>query len=160
MKTLSSVLLFAAAGLLVAGCGKSGSAGNSVNGSVVYKGNPVTGGTMLFHGGDNKVYPASLGGDGKYTCPSVPAGDYTVTIDTKVLKDVVDPEAMMKKFGGNGGSEKLPEALTKDLAKMKEVGKGMPKYVPIPEKYANSKTSTLTVKVGSGSNTQDLQLTD
>src|SRR5262249_13809738 len=70
MKTVLSVFLVATAGLLAAGCGRSTS-GSSVTGSVTFKGNPVTGGTMLFHGKD-KPYPASLGADGKYTCPVIP----------------------------------------------------------------------------------------
>jgi len=159
MKPVLSVFLVAAAALLSTGCGKSSS---SVVGSVTYKGSPVTGGTMLFHGSD-KVIPASLGVDGNYACPNVPPGDYTVTIDTTSLKNIGDPESMMKKMakemGTDGSGEKLPEALSKDFAKMKEMG-SMPKYTPIPEKYANKKTSGLTMKVESGSNTKDWQLTD
>jgi len=157
MKTFSSVLLVATAGLL-AGCGRSGSAGNSVAGSVTYKGNPVTGGTMLFHGKD-KPYPATLGPDGSYTCQGVPLGDYTVTIDNKWLEKVGDAESMMKNMGRFG--EDVAGGYKEGLAKMKEMGQGtMPKYVPIPEKYANAKTSELTVKVESAKNTKDLQLTD
>jgi len=146
MKTVLSVFLIAMTGLL-AGCGRSGSS-SSVTGSVTYKGKPVTGGTMLLHGKD-KVFPASLGPDGNYICPSVPAGEYTVTINTEGLKkNVVDPVI-------GGEEQKLFE--NKDLAKARA---SIPAYVPIPGKYADAKTSGLTLTVGSGSNTKDLQLTD
>jgi len=149
MKTVLSVLLVSTAGFL-AGCGRSGSSASSVSGSVTYKGSPVTGGTMLFHGKD-KVFPASLGPDGKYVCPSVPPGEYTVTIDTKALKKAGDSEK----------SSLAPEKETPEIAKAREMAKGaMPVYVPIPSKYADAKTSGLTVTVGSGSNTKDLPLTD
>ena len=51
----------------------------------------------MFHAGD-KVFPATLGPDGHYSCPSVPPGDYTVTVDTRVLKDLLDPASMMTKM--------------------------------------------------------------
>jgi hypothetical protein len=169
MKTALGILLVST-GLLAAGCGKSGDT-SSVSGLVSYKGNPVTGGTMAFHAGD-KVFPASLGPDGKYSCLSVPPGNYTVTIDTKRLQQNVgvDPDSTMKemfKKKGQGGSE-APGGFDEVIKKLKEEqGKGkLPdmlkklKYVRIPEKYADVKTSDLSVKVGSGSNTQDLTLRD
>lgn len=155
MKLVLHILAFSTAAVCSVGCSKSSSSGNFVSGSVSYKGTPVTGGTILLHAGE-KVFPASLGPDGNYTCAGVPAGDYTVTIDNKHLKNVGDPRDIMKKMGG-GGPDKMP----KDLAKVQEMSKGnAPKYVPIPEKYASAKTSSLTVKVESGKNTRDLTLTD
>ena len=160
MRIVLSVLLVSS-GLLAAGCGRRGSSGNSVSGSVTYKGNPVTGGNMLFHGkdkdGKDKAFPASLGSDGNYSCQGIPSGDYTVTVDTKWLENFGgDAESMMQKMSGTDVKMPQNEAFTK----MKEAkGNGL-KYVPIPPKYADKKTSTLTVKVEDGGNTKDLPLTD
>jgi hypothetical protein len=166
MKTVWSILVVSTAGLLAAGCGKSGSSGSSVTGSVTYKGSPVTGGNMLFHGKD-KTYGASLGADGKYTCTAVPPGDYVVTIDNKHLEKAGggDPEAMMKKMAGG---KDLPADFAKSFEKMKAekakanigAGEAAAKYVPIPEKYAKAETSGLKVTVGSGNNQKDFPLTD
>jgi len=157
-------VLVVSIGLLAAGCGKRGSSGNSVAGSVTYKGNPVTGGTMLFHGkdkdGKDKVFPASLGPDGNYSCQGVPAGDYTVTVDTKWLENFGDAESMMKKMAQKAGLDGAGEKMPQNQGLAKEPKGGAPKYVPIPPKYADKKTSTLTVKVESGNNSKDLPLTD
>jgi hypothetical protein len=174
MKMIHRVLLVASAGLLAAGCGKSGSTGSSVTGSITYKGSPVTGGNMIFHGKE-KNYGGNLGPDGKYTAAGMPPGEYIVTIDTKSLEKVSsgpgkDIDAMIKdmeeKFGG-----KLPPEAAKEFEEMrKKMKEEAPKdgdaptttakYVKIPEKYANPKTSGLTVTVGSGSNSKDFPLTD
>jgi hypothetical protein len=154
MKIIWNILLLSTAGLMAAGCSKSGSSGSSVSGAVTYKAAPVTGGIMLLHGND-KAYPATLGPDGKYTCQGVPPGDYTVTLDTKWLKNAGDIKSSGKQFGQE---MKLPPDFEQ---KMKEMGKGNAAvYVPIPEKYSSAKTSDLKVNVGSGSNTKDFQLTD
>jgi len=162
MKTVLSVFLVATAALLAAGCGRSTS-GSSVTGSVTYNGNPVTGGSMLFHGKD-KPYPASLGADGKYTCPVIPPGDYTVTIDTKWLEKAGagDAASTIKDMANQGVTDQDLAKGFKDLAKAQEMNKAIAnlKYVAIPKKYADAKTSGLTVTVESGSTTKDLQLTD
>ncbi len=148
------------AGLAAAGCGKST---GSLTGTVTYKGNPVTGGLMLFVDAQGKSFPGSLNPAGNYNCPDLPPGDYIVTINTSLMKPV-DPgqstKEMIAKQGQDQSQTKLPESMTKDLAKVKEMGSKTGQYVAIPDKYANAKTSGLTVKVEAGSQTKDFTLTD
>jgi hypothetical protein len=165
MRTLLTLLLVSTTALVFVGCKKSDSLGSSISGTVTYKGQPVTGGTMLFHASNN-VFPASLKGDGTYTIANLAPGDYVVTVDTRALKNKGDPESMMKsmtqKMGkGDGAVEKLPDSVAKSLAKMKEMKQdNSVQFVQIPEKYADPKTSGLKVSVQAGSNTKEIPLTD
>jgi hypothetical protein len=157
MRTILPLFLISAVGLLVLGCGKSGSLGSSISGTLTYKAKPVPGGTLLFHA-NGKAFQASLAADGSYSVPDLPAGDYIVTIDTRHLKDVVGPEAMMRKMSG---SDQIPEGMNKELSKVKEMRKdNPPQYRFIPDKYADVKTSGLKVTVQAGSNTKELELPD
>jgi len=162
MRTILPLFLISAAGLLVLGCGKSGSHGSSISGTLTYKAKPVPGGTLLFHA-NGKAFQASLSADGSYSVPDLPPGDYIVTIDTRHLKDVVGPEGMMAKmasqFSGDVSEKSMP--MNKELSKAKEMRKDTPpQYRAIPDKYADAKTSGLKVTVESGSNTKELELKD
>jgi len=162
MRIVVSVLFILAAGVLPSGCGKSRTGGSennsSISGKVTYKGEALGGGIMLFHGKD-RAFPAALQPDGSYVC-DLPSGDYVVTIDTTSLKDS-DPAAMMKKMGKGGPGTTTLSTAEKDYAKMKEKSKAtLPRYVAIPGKYADKKTSGLPAKVDAGSNTKDFQLAE
>jgi hypothetical protein len=174
MKIVSSMVLVSTAAFMTVGCSKTGSSGSSVTGSVTYKGSPVTGGNMLFHGKD-KNYAGNLGPEGKYAALGMPPGEYTVTIDTKSLEKThsgpgKDIDTMIKDMEAKFGGKLPPEAAKRFEEMRKKMKEEAPKdgdaptatakYVKIPEKYANPKTSGLTVTVGSGSNQKDFPLTD
>jgi truncated hemoglobin YjbI len=100
----------------------------TVSGKVTYKGQPVPGGTITFHPKEGKAVSAQLQEDGTYSADKVPAGDCTVTVETESVRPTDKPKA------------------------------GAPKYVPIPAKYAGTKTSGLTYNVQKGTQALDISL--
>jgi len=143
-----AALLVVALGV-VAGCGKGGKE-TTVSGKVSYKGAPVTGGKIGFTptaGGvtvDGVIRP-----DGNYLATDVPPGDVKVTVNTDMVKAAgaagpmgMDPK-MMAKHGVT------PPPVTPKTAE----GGGMATvYVPIPPKYKNPQTTTITKTINKGEN--------
>ena len=143
--------------VLAFGCQKSSNAPAKLSGKVTYKGNPVTGGQMMFYTKDAGAYPATIAEDGMYSVSDVPTGEMTVTIDTETLNPKgktapadygkSDPRSGGKKMGGGF----IPEGANTG-------GKGQ--YVKIPAKYADRKKSPLTVTLTAGKQTHDFDLPD
>lgn len=65
--------------LVLTGCG-SGSA--VVSGTVTYRGKPVPGGSVILYCSDKQIVRGTIGPDGRYTIPNVPAGSAVVTVQT------------------------------------------------------------------------------
>lgn len=155
------LLLPVVAVLAAAGCGGSNTlAPASVSGSVNYKGKPVTGGQVLFYSGTNGTpYSATIAPDGTYSIADIPAGELVVCVDTESLspeqkesagKDAKRREAMMGNRqppagrGGSGGGAAAAEAEGK--------------YVKLPAKYANPKTSPVTYTTKTGRQVYNIEL--
>jgi len=156
--------------LLVAlGC--SGGTGK-VTGQVTYKGKPVPGGLITFRPADSRQnsVPAELDAEGKFSVV-LPAGEVTVSIDNRSLEPqpsfgtVVPPglsPEIAKKLGGKAkateGPVEVDPTKTADPPPTRRSGR----YVPIPERYADTETSGLkfTVKGGGAEQTQNFELTD
>jgi hypothetical protein len=138
----------------VLGCSKNSIAPAKVSGSVSYKGQPIKGGTMQFHGPDGVAYNALLSSDGTYTATDIPEGELVVTIETESANPAKKtaaqgPDAAKRMSGG----QKAPEGR----------GSGpdpVQFYTKIPAKFANAKTSPITVTVKSGRQVKDIELTD
>jgi len=133
------------AGLLAVSCQSRGVNSAVVSGKVTYKGAPVTGGKVTFHSPTAGPVPGPINPDGTYSFGGVAPGEMKVTVETESARQAasMDYTKMMKPPAG-----------------MKESATPTPVYVPIPAKYANEATTPLTVKVASGNNTINLELTD
>lgn len=159
IKSRFSFLLLPLWLLLVLGCGSSKGTVSRLTGSVKYKGKPVTAGTITFYPKGEKGdtagnYPVPIDPDGTYSASQLPAGELAVAIETESANPKNRPSA--KQYGGAKSKMKMsppPEGVN--------VAKGpQGAYVPIPKKYADPKESGLTVKLTSGKNTKDFDLTD
>jgi hypothetical protein len=58
----------------------------SVEGKVVFRGQPLPGGVVGFHPEKGKPVLAKIDADGNYLAPAVPVGAVKVTVDTKAAK--------------------------------------------------------------------------
>jgi hypothetical protein len=133
----------------VCGCSKNPSAPASISGTVTYKGDPVTGGTLTFVTKENVNYSTAIGADGKYGKSDLPEGEMKVVIETESIKPKTDVPA----YGEGRGN---PIGPAPKGAKQVSAGK----YVKIPDKYNSAVTTDLKVTLSSGSQTQDFELKD
>jgi hypothetical protein len=147
-------LLFLLFAVALLGCGgKNSVAPAKVSGSLTYKGQPITAGTMAFHTPEGVAYAAQISADGTYSAEDLPEGDLVVTVSTEHLNPAKKSAA---------GTGKDSEKRTK-MMQSREQPKGeavVPKepYLKIPEKYSNPKTSTLTVTLKSGRQVHNVDL--
>ncbi len=142
--------------LLIVGCGGSKGTVARLSGNVKYKGAPVTAGTIAFTAkgegsGAGGTYLASINPDGTYSTSQLPAGEFTVAIETESANP---KRASPERYGGGKGMDSRPP----EARAAAKAAKGA--YVKIPSKYASPKTSGLTVTLTSGKNTKDFDLTD
>lgn len=132
--------------LAVCGCGGTDYDSVPVSGTVTYKGSPVEGATVAFHGGSASV-PATgvTDASGKFKLSSydpndgAPAGSYKVTVTKKKIE------------GGASGKMSMEEAAKAGPATAKETDL-------LPAKYANLEMTPLTATVEKGK-TNDIPLT-
>ena len=110
----------------------------SVSGKVIFKGESLKEGTVMFHPQGGSGHPATgeIGENGIYTLTTFDASD-GATVGNHVVTIQLFPK------GANPGFEE--EA---------------PGYVKIPQKYTAPKTSDLLVEVKDGANTINLELDD
>lgn len=143
-------------GGFLSGCNKR-SQGVAVNGTVAYKGKPVTGGKITFHpkaGGP--PYTAEILYDGTFVGRDVPVlGEVIVTIDTSHLKGfegpILNPFEEAKSKGED--IKKADPSMIKNQKENVLVAAGKaPKYVEIPAKYTKKEQSDLTWEIKAGSN--------
>jgi hypothetical protein len=138
-------LVFAAvAGLIIptVGCGQPRS---RVHGKVTYHGTPVAGGTIIFMGPDNQVYPARIGSDGSYNVASAPRGHLQISIQADQPRTAPRPQP-----GAKDG-----DAFAKGAMNLDDKSKGGPganqpaagASIAIPARYADPIKSDLTVEL-------------
>jgi hypothetical protein len=148
-------------GVVVLGCSPSGPRANArVSGSITYKGQPVKGGVMKFVTPEGTAYNALISPDGTYAANDIPPGELIITVDTEAINPgksgpvmkgseaaarAKESRSMQKRPGGPGGGGAEPPPNI---------------YVKIPAKYANSKTSPLTLEVKPGRQVHNIELTD
>src|SRR3954447_25447243 len=157
-RLLAGLLLVALASAL--GCGNNFRNVATVNGTVTLDGKPVTAGRVSFTSPDNRVGSAQLDAQGKYAMKDAPVGEVTATV-TVPKANVRTPKApkgigIMKPPPGAPPGPSEGEGAS-------STGGGMlidPKLiVPVPEKYADAKTSGLKYTVQKGDQTIDIPLT-
>src|SRR3982751_4233439 len=85
-RLLSAAVLVGSLTLL--GCG-GGGGGNSnsarISGALTYKGKPIKGGAMTFHGPQGIAYAAQISPDGTYSATDIGVGEMVVTVDTEEI---------------------------------------------------------------------------
>jgi len=139
--------------LVVAGSGGKG----DVTGTVKYKGETMTKGSVTFQGGDGKTYTGDIGADGKYTVRGVPSGTAKVAvnvIDDSVTKHFRDLSAGIREQQKAAGSD--PEKTTFVPPKVVDPSS----FYIVPQRYASVDTSGITFEVKSGKNVYDIDIND
>lgn len=143
--------------LALAGCTKNPNAPAQISGVVKYKGQPLPGGTIVFHDSEGKAYSAPIQQDGKYQLTDIPVGEMKVTVET----ESVNPSKKQPTYGGQRAAKmgmsnyNPPGAPPRPSEEDKKA-----QYVKIPDKYSNASTSGLSATLGKGKNTKDFDLTD
>lgn len=139
------------------GCGQTSNpiAPARISGKISYKGQPIKAGVMNFYTPEGVAYSAQISKDGTYSATDIPAGELVVTVETEslsparkggaeaALRQKMSASMVQQRPGGTGGGTAEPEP-----------------YIKIPNKYANPKTSPLTVTTKPGRQVHDIDLTD
>lgn len=161
---LSGMLL-----LTQAGCGVVRTA--EVSGKVIYKGNPLPGGTVVFWPvGRGNPATSSIAEDGRYWV-RVPVGEVKISVNNEALRPKEKDGAAAKGAKGAGkGKPKTPPGMIMSPQEMMRKGAQgkMPepdepeapagKYVPIPARFSDPEKSGLTYTVKSGAQEYDIRL--
>lgn len=132
--------------VVLTGCGSADGInhGGALTGRVTYKGQPVSSAEILLYGEDGKNSVAGKSRlDGTYTVGEPPLGKCKVVVRTSQNKAI--PPASKAR-----GPVNFTDPATGEW----------PKYVPIPSKYEDPASTTLSVEVRKGNQTEDLELTD
>ena len=152
-----AAVVFCAGAAVLAGCGPADGmpATGVVRGTIKYKGQPVTGGNVVFYpaGGQGREGPGQIGLDGSYVVYEAPPGE------TKVVVVPADPKAKGPGYPG----QTIPKgAVVTGTPAEARAGGGppAPKPVTLPGKYAKADTTPLTFTVKKGDNQFDIELTD
>jgi hypothetical protein len=132
--------------LLTAGCGGKG----TVTGKVLYKGQPVRGGSISFvPEGGGGVMSSPIEEDGGYTIRNVPQGPVKITVETDSFRTSA--------FQGGGAPDFLKKYMQKKEPELSDPNRAK-RYVPIPPQYSDPSKSDLTYVVKSGKQEHDIEL--
>jgi hypothetical protein len=126
--------------LLAAGCGPSA---GTISGKVTYNGETLGSGTVQFNG-PNATAMSGIAADGTYTIPKMPVGTVQIAVETTPPPPGTPQDAGGKITGGSMSVQGAPPPPGK--------------YVPIPDKYKDPRTSGLSYEVKSGKQQHDLAL--
>lgn len=144
---------------LLTGCSKNPSAPAQVSGVVKYQNQPLKGGTITFHSKDSVAYRGQIYEDGTYAITDIPIGEMTVTVDTEGLKPV-ENKATYGSRQGHREPAYRPPGLADRLDPNKQKAEQEGKYVKIPLRYKDPKSSDLKATLEKGKNKKDFELTD
>ena len=153
-----------------AGCGKRGAPLGNLSGKVKIKGDPVTGGNLIFHKEGKEAANLKINADGTYE-GFIPFGDLQVGVDTETLKKQLEDITGAvggKMPGGKGtGLSFSPKDMEKfkdkkmsaeDMMKAAMDPANVGKYVEIPEKYRNPQQSGLSVTMKDAKQDHDFDI--
>lgn len=152
------------------GCGGKGKVTGTVTGP---DGQPLPLGRISFIPASGPPGVTADIEDGKYTAENVPTGEAKVSVETSYIE--AEAKLALKNsggggHGGTGGGAAPPKGMTPEIATaLAEMNKGqaegkkraqekLAKYRQIPEKFADAKTSELSLTVKSGDNTYPVDL--
>lgn len=146
---------------VIAGCSDPNKQGN-VTGKITYSSKPVTGGVITLNPEkEGQSFTTSIDADGAYKILDAVPGTYVVTIETESInpdrpKRTYGPPGGAAAGGAAGGAPAPANSLPGGAAAAGAQGK----YVKIPAKYADPKTSDLKITVPAGGMNKDFALTD
>ena len=126
-----------------------------VEGKITYQNNPVTGGSIHFFQGQEKVGSCMIRGDGTYSA-EIPLGPVKAAIETVSVKykDQEGRKAVLQVMKENGFDVDADQREPKSPAYTAAKGT----YVDIPERYGDPENSGLEHKVVRGRQTCDFNL--
>lgn len=142
MRKRSRIALVGKAGMTVlfalalSGCGQEGA---TITGTVRYKGEPVSGGSVAFYGPNDQIATGLINPDGTYKAVKVPFGPVRVAVST--------PAARSKRM------ERAVQKLRKGQA-----APPAPNMVGVPRKYSDPSKSGLELTVSKGTQTYEIDL--
>jgi len=129
---------FIVVALALIGCGEKAPETSKVSGKVTLAdGKPLPGGRIDLHSSEHGMVAGTIGSDGAYQVPDVKPGEYQVSVVNSHLKGL--------------GNAPVPAG----VQAMPGTGET---YVEIDQKYSKPETSGLSVKVGEGEQTYDIEL--
>lgn len=153
---VSRVLLFACVVVLAAGCSRTRERA-TIKGKVTFLGKNLTVGNVMFIADDNATGSATIDKDGNYVIADAPVGEVKVTVSVPSLPPGgLDMMRRMKSSPGMKGVKSVDPESGKSISIMGDIPANI---VPIPTKYADSRTSGLTYTVKPGEHTFDMVLT-
>jgi hypothetical protein len=134
---LAMTVLLALCAVLT-GCQGGRPNGSSISGKVIYKDQPLGGGTLNLQLSE-KVAPLtlSINPDGTFLMTDVSPGHYVVTVETESVKS----------FAGGAYPQAPKGSQVPDIDTSK-----LPKYVKIPPKYSDPRQSGLSWDIEKGKN--------
>jgi hypothetical protein len=121
---------------MLSGCGQEGA---TVTGTVRYKGEPVSAGSVVFYGPNDQIATGLIDQDGSYKAVKVPLGPVRVAVST--------PTARSKR-------------MTRAIQKLRK-GQAPPpaaNMVGVPPKYSDPSKSGLELTVTKGTQTYEINL--
>ena len=153
-----------------AGCSRRGAdpVRGNLSGKVRIKGNPVTGGNLIFHKEGKEAANLKINANGTYE-GFIPFGDLQVGVETEALKKQLED---MANQGGRGGGQmpalsfspkdmekyKDKKMTAEDMMKAAMDPANLGKYVRIPEKYRDPQQSGLSVTMKDAKQEQDFDI--
>jgi hypothetical protein len=154
---------------LCLGCGSSSTTPARLSGSVKLKKKSgeevlVKAGTVKVFGKDGQQYGSgTIRPDGTYSVNDLPTGDMTLTVET----ESANPKRFQNvpKYGGprgnagKGGDGRAPGSFS-PTPEGAQTAPDPANYVTIPMRYAAPSQSDVTVTLGRGSNSKDIELTE
>jgi hypothetical protein len=144
----------AAAGLIAAGCALLASCseergnrlpetGATLEGAVTY-GTEKVPFAIVFVQGPGAMAQAKVGEDGHYKVENVPLGEVKVGVNTNAAKGDYMSQSIARSYKG-------PDAKGK-------ANVPMPKFIDVPERYANPEKSGIKTTVQPGANSYDIKV--
>ena len=143
-----------------------------VAGSITFDNKPLPAGRITFVGANGQSSDPGMVDNGRYEVTNAPIGECKIKVETMYLAQMMGgipgmPGGMPGMSGmGPGGMKPAAKGMSEekmskmspneDLAKMKEMSKGI--FVEIPPDYADAEKTPLTFTVKSGGNSHDIEL--
>jgi hypothetical protein len=147
-----AVLVAITAALGATGCG---SPKGSVSGKVNYKGSPLKGGQVTFFMANGSNVSSEITEDGSYSIDKVVAGPVKISVSTSSLR----PASAAGPGQAQGGHRSYsPPAGQENPNKSESTADRAKRYVAIPEKYEDAKTSGKEYTVKSGKQEYNIDL--
>ena len=130
---------------LLASCSGKGErlpeTGATLEGTVTYRGQKLSF-AAIFVKGPDAMAQGKVGEDGRYKVENVPLGEVEIGVNTSASKGDYMSLSMAQSYKGPEGKGKARASL--------------PRFIDVPERYADPETSGIKTTVQKGDNTYDI----